>query len=325
MRPHHYYPLFVGLGIMLGFMTVHRMLCRDRPLPRPHIASSTSSIATTTTTITTPRCDKAGEDDFLGLCVPRPSSAGCPTVLPFFDGADDVCRFYSPLAGIVAISPDRWKRAQSVESGVWDGNTGGEDRNQQHAVWFGRYAAVNASELGRVLELGCGPFTQTKTILEHLSGVRVTSITLVDPLMLFYHARVPSSPYRSSGSLLGHPTLFMAAGAEDALFRDEYDTVIMINVLEHCRDALRVLRNLHGAVRLGGTLILGERWYDRKWNAYHQEHRQPFWDVMHPINVKRAIIEALLAHYTPRYRRDFFYEGDYPTDEGVYFIGTRIS
>jgi hypothetical protein len=55
----------------------------------------------------------------------------------------------------------------------------------------------------------------------------------------------------------------------------------------------------------------------------NEQSRQAFWDVMHPINVKRAVIETLLSGYKPLYRRNFYYEGDYPTDEGVYFIGIK--
>ena len=96
-------------------------------------------------------------------------------------------------------------------------------------------------------------------------------------------------------------------------------------VQEHCHDALRVLQTLHESVRpAGGLLIFKERCYDHKWSKYGKEQQPvPFWDIMHPVNVKRAVIEALLSLYKPLYRRDFFYEKSYPTDEGVYFIGVK--
>ena len=186
-----------------------------------------------------------------------------------------------------------------------------------------RALQTRSLDLGRILEVGCGPFTQTKTMLEKLGreGVRVRSITLADPLMLFYHKHVPSCPYRD-GSLLGHPTSFIATGAEDLFLQGVYDTVIMMNVLEHVQDALQVLHNLHAAVRIGGVLVFSERWYDAKWLAYETSGK-PFWDVLHPVNVKRAVLDTLLDHYEPLYRRNFYYEGDYPTDEGVYFIGVK--
>jgi SAM-dependent methyltransferase len=270
-----------------------------------------------------------GQTNFLGTsCVQAaPSSiTGCGGVPSSFDAASDYCRFYTAEAGIVSISRERWKQAQSVESSVWNGNGGGDDRNEQHAGWFNEYKSVNGSSLGRVLEVGSGPFTQTKTILSKIISrgdlVNVESITLADPLMLFYHSHVPSCPYKD-GSLMGYPTQFIASGGEDLLLRSDYDTVVMMNVLEHCRDGLRVLENLHLAVKAGGgVLIFSERWYDAKWTKYEVE-RVPFWDVMHPINVKKALINKLLENYKPLYRRDFFYEGSYPTDEGVYFIGVK--
>jgi hypothetical protein len=70
----------------------------------------------------------------------------------------------------VRISEARWKAAQSVESSVWDGDQGGQDRNEQHAEWFDQYLAVNRTSLGRLLEIGSGPFSQTKTILSRVKG-----------------------------------------------------------------------------------------------------------------------------------------------------------
>jgi len=242
-----------------------------------------------------------------------------------WDASTDVCLFYTAELGIVEITKSRWRQAQAVESSVWHGSSDGQDRNEQHAAWFDGYKHVKpyASRLGRMLEIGSGPFTQTKTVLEKLgtSTVNISMITLADPLMIFYHNNVPSCSY-SSGSLLGFPTNFIAAGGEDLFLRSEYDTVIMVNVLEHCRDALSVLENLHRSVKTGGILIFSERWYDIKWDGYTLTQRA-FWDVMHPINVKRSVIETLLSNYKTVFRRNFFYEGDYPTDEGVYFIGVK--
>jgi SAM-dependent methyltransferase len=268
---------------------------------------------------------------FLGvLCVPNTihtENTSCGLEEPTsFDGGDDFCRFYTPLTGIVRITQTRWQAAQSVESSVWRYFQGEEDRNDQHSYWFELYLAVDGKKMGHVLEIGSGPFTETKTVLDTVRSrgldPLVESITLADPLMIYYHTHVASCSYKD-GSLMGYPTRFIAAGGEDLHLRDVFDTVIMINVLEHCHDALRVLRTLHESVRpAGGLLIFSERWYDHKWSQYEKQP-VPFWDMMHPINVKRAVIEALLDLYEPLYRRDFFYEKSYPTDEGVYFIGLK--
>ena len=103
-------------------------------------------------------------------------------------------------------------------------------------------------------------------------------------------------------------------------------------MLEHTANALHVLQNMHNALRRGGILVFSERWYDRKWHEYYRAlaapHNvtapsKPFWDVGHPINIKRAVVDSLLHQYTPLFERTFSLEGDYPNDEGVYFIGRR--
>ena len=48
----------------------------------------------------------------------------------------------------------------------------------------------------------------------------------------------------------------------------EYDLVIMINVLEHCMDALKVLQNAHNAVKEGGYLVLQDRFADDLWSIF---------------------------------------------------------
>ena len=280
------------------------------------------------------RCAK-GWKSFLGVaCIQSsPDSALCSELElqsswnASLHASIDFCRYYTSEAGIVRIDLQRWKMAQSGEATVWDGTDAVDDRNEQHAVWFDQFKAVKGILLGRILEIGAGPFTQTENMLKKIQrygGMHaVHSITLADPLLSFFRTHVPKCPYKD-GTLFGFPTHFISSVGEDLQLSAEYDTVIMINVLEHCHDALRVLENLHAAVRPRGVLVLSERWYDTKWARYEKEGK-PFWDILHPINIKRSVIEYLLSRYEPLYRRDFSYEGNYLTDEGVYFIGSKKS
>lgn len=38
-------------------------------------------------------------------------------------------------------------------------------------------------------------------------------------------------------------------------FPRQYDTVIMVNVIEHCSDAIKIFTNLYNAVKPGGVLV----------------------------------------------------------------------
>lgn len=77
------------------------------------------------------------------------------------------------------------------------------DRNQEHEIGFNYYADVPLN-LGNVLEVGCGPFTQLITILNNRAA---KSITLLDPLLNSYLS-LPNCTYKDKRLLgydCGHP------------------------------------------------------------------------------------------------------------------------
>lgn len=124
----------------------------------------------------------------------------------------DYCAFYEPAYGIVSVDERRWHASQQWEAALWAGSPAGQttDRNEHHARLFGGYRAL-PDALGRVVELGSGPYTQLQTILRADSSA--TSITLVDPLAEHYMTHTKGCTYKS-GRLVGrerrprpHPSL----------------------------------------------------------------------------------------------------------------------
>ena len=100
----------------------------------------------------------------------------------------------------------------------------------------------------------------------------------------------------------------------------------------------RVLDNLYNYVAVGGLLIFEDRAYDGKWAKYDESggprcrerpaggkqcHRQPFWDVMHPVNIKRVVLEHLMAQFEPLFTKSFIRPTQTGTDEMIHFIGRR--
>ena len=96
----------------------------------------------------------------------------------------DACMFSKDF-GVAYVSCERWFGAQKTEQITWDTRDTDVDRNQAHAVSFNNYDVV-PSTVGHVLEIGSGPFTQSKTILKQRSA---SSITLVEPMALHYIPR----------------------------------------------------------------------------------------------------------------------------------------
>ena len=166
-----------------------------------------------------------------------------------------------------------------------------------------------------------------------LRAARATAdnVTLADPLMeQFVH--IKGSRYRPGTFFNTVPLTLVSSAGEHLDFNEVFDCVVMLNVLEHTWSAIHVLQNMHNAVRRGGILVFNERTYDNKWDMFWKgagnittrSKNPPFWDVAHPINLRRAVIDVLLQYYTPLYLRRFSMEDDYPADEGIYFIGVRM-
>ena len=106
-----------------------------------------------------------------------------------------------------------------------------------------------------------------------------------------------------SGVRNDHATFAFKAGV--------YDLVVLINVLEHCHNALTVLQNAHNALKPGGILVIQDRFADDMWSLYFsgesvrspnasivakweetspqatekRKQGESFWDVGHPLNM----------------------------------------
>ena len=264
---------------------------------------------------------------------------------------------YRPAVGTVTVDPARWALAQKFEAETWRQlGSRGQDRDETHLRNYDGYASLLPRRFERALEVGCGPWTQTRWVLR-ATGAEVGHLTLSDPLLETYRAEVPSCSYASNDSLAAFfPTVgrvaYVAAGGEDlrdgavavdfatgarapAAFRDAYDLAVMINVLEHCRDALATLQNLVNAVRPGGYLVLEDRYADSQWHAYDAgaslrfpdrdvaaKRGEPFWDVGHPLQPKRALFTLLARHFDVVHWRNNLFPEEQSPDE-VYFIGRK--
>ena len=143
----------------------------------------------------------------------------------------DACAFYEPAYGIVRVHERRWQAAQQWEAALWSNAPASQtsDRNAHHAANFGGYAAL-PNELGHVVELGCGPFTQLQSVLRASS--KALSITLVDPLAGHYIEHTRGCAYRER-RLLGRPVRVLSRPAEQlAQLRGAADTLVMVSVLQ---------------------------------------------------------------------------------------------
>ncbi len=95
-----------------------------------------------------------------------------------------------------------------------------------------------------VLEIGCGTGNFTQLIAA--AGHRVTGCDIDDAYVAQAAQRL--RPYPEAR--------VMRKDATQAEFGQSFDSVVLLDVLEHIEDDVGMLRRLRGALRPGGTLIL---------------------------------------------------------------------
>ena len=83
------------------------------------------------------------------------------------------------------------EKAQKFESELWASSGDADDRIGTHQQGYKSFSALGeAPNFGRLLEVGSGPFTQTKGVLEKVPNAKVDTLTFFDPSMETYLARV---------------------------------------------------------------------------------------------------------------------------------------
>ena len=216
--------------------------------------------------------------------------------------------------------------AQKAELALWS-NVGSDtnDRADDHLKGFDDYAAVPPF-LGRVLEIGCGPWTQSQFMIEKLRPhLVIDDVTLWEPNALEYMEQVPTCAYKS-GQLMQLKTHVVAQGAETLDRRHEFDTVVLINVLEHVRDVYQILQAVWDALKPGGTLVFNDKWWDH-YNASTPVGTESFEaldHLYHPIRCHRKVYEHFLSRFVTLYRlNDPPSITKYGDLHGTYFVGMK--
>lgn len=207
------------------------------------------------------------------------------------------------------VSQERWEAAQQWECAHWVRTQAerarfgknyiwrvlaalrlvpkhrGDDWNQWWKQQFNDYAFLPAT-LDNALEVGCGPYTNLRLILERC---RPKHIVLSDPLIRTYvkfKLTFVADMYRRALCVLDdHPL-------EELPFTDNYfDLTVMINVLDHVRDAGQCMKNLIRVAKPGGFVILGQDLSsDEDYESLHRDAGK----VGHPIKLDEAWFEPYL-------------------------------
>ncbi len=230
----------------------------------------------------------------------------------------------TPGKGVVRVPESRWEEAQRYERRTWmqHGRRAASDRNEYHRERFAGYAAIRGRHFRRAIELGCGPHTNIRFILPQCA---VDDVHLLDPLAADYvkhpfcrysgarlggllserparwpvYARHPAAALGAVwndlrvGGLAGRPVTVVPDSIERYSSAEPFDLVILVNVLEHCQDAERVLEVIDEILAPGGVLVYHDRMYE---SEGVRELVERVYDAGHPLRVDHAVVDGFLAN-----------------------------
>jgi SAM-dependent methyltransferase len=211
---------------------------------------------------------------------------------------------------VTKVSKDHWRQAQAVELKTWQHHNAwyrrtlgplarrfglqvtrtGDDWNHWWYTQFHGYRIL-PDRLQNAIELGCGPYTNMRWIWRNR---HIDHVICSDPLAVYYtkfKGQWLSSQYARRKILIDdHPI-------EECPFRDDYfDLVVMINVLDHVRDAFLCLDTAMAITRPSGYLIVGQDLTNE------EDAAKTAVDISHPIrlhheDLDRAVADKFTAHF----------------------------
>lgn len=266
---------------------------------------------------------------------------GCAGALQVPTGEITPCAYlcYShPQYGTAIVPHALWRRAQLDERG-WAEAVGKhgitDDRSAEH--WEGFRGFVDVPAVlgeGSLLEVGAGPWTQTKGLLFKRPDLKIQRFAIFEPSADWYEANVNTCSYKtgklrtfnhtSEGKYYHDFPMEIFGRSGESLLQHEgrYDALVCTNVIEHVQNAFAFLQGLHRVLKPGGVLIFHERFYDSPPSA------DPLLGAgtLHPIRLTKMVFDQFLQQFHP------LLKNDKPTtrmvqaalgEKGYYFIGTK--
>jgi SAM-dependent methyltransferase len=212
------------------------------------------------------------------------------------------------------VSQERWLEAQSWEEKHWVHTQNQRARFGKNWIWKGLAALGLKSKhrgddwngwwenqfnhytflpdtIENALEVGCGPYTNIRLVQKKS---RINHLFLSDPLIRTYvtfKLTYVRDMYERAACILDDHSL------EELPFASDYfDLTLMINVLDHVRDAKACMEQLIRTTKPGGFMILGQ-------DLSNEEDLQALSSdvglVGHPIKLDHTWFAPYLKHFEP--------------------------
>ncbi len=206
---------------------------------------------------------------------------------------------------LIKISQEKWGTAQDAEFELWkkssrptllgrlkyyikNKNRGNlfscsDDWNFWWLKKFDNYSFLKDTD--NAIEVGCGPFSNMRLISKK---IKCSRIYLSDPLIKKYIKYTNGFVREKARS---GEICIDDSPAEDLPYKDNYfDLVVLINVLDHVRDAEKVISECIRVARKNGCLLLGQDLT----NDVDIKKNFNLDDPLHPIRVDHIFLDNIL-------------------------------
>ncbi len=220
---------------------------------------------------------------------------------------------------VTKVSTERWRKAQAFEvEAIYSIMGAHDDWNRWWKDRFEGYKVLQGKKFPKVLEVGCGPHTNLRLILPHITA---KEIYLEDPLIQSYLDFMPGVPPSSRLSrVLRRSAPIVQPIFLQSLFKDKsyrihissapleelpyqqglVDLTVCVNVLDHVFDLGRCMAQMDRVLKKGGILVLGQ---DLSNQEDYKKAPDSWKDIGHPIKVNEDDLEKYLKNYKPLYKK----------------------
>ena len=223
-----------------------------------------------------------------------------------------------------------WRHFQEREKAFWKQKISGTDYHpdpgKEFTPFLGHWGIEPSFFKDKtVLEIGSGPFGFFAGLAQMDAACVPKDLVIIDPLMDYYQQ------FSLSKLIPDHAVRLQAQGENIPLPAHGFDIILTTNTLDHVKDCIQFLAEIHRLLKPQGRLLLSVHTVDRFMRPFRAVLKR--FDRNHPYHFSRLDVRKLLWDGSFRVVREASVKmhRENPIPKGIslyskllYYIGFRI-